>query len=71
MKTKALKKRAEMRFARLKTHRGSNACGCEALPARDELRLAAILQDLKTMALQLLGPSLNHPRAHARVPQTT
>jgi hypothetical protein len=35
----------------------SNACGSEVLSgARDEFHLATIVQNLKTMALRLLGP---------------
>jgi transposase len=63
MKTKAFfksrnqRKRVEMRFAHLKTHHGFERLRLRALSgARDEFHLAAIVQNLKTMALRLLGP---------------
>jgi hypothetical protein len=63
MKTKAFlksrdqRKRAEMRFAHLKTHHGFERLRLRGLSgARDEFHLAAIVQNLKTMALRLLGP---------------
>jgi transposase len=63
MKTKAFlksrdeRKRVEMRFAHLKTHHGFERMRLRGLSgARDEFHLAAIVQNLKTMALQLLGP---------------
>jgi transposase len=70
MKTKAFlksrdeRKRVEMRFAHLKTHHGFARMRLRGLSgARDEFHLAAIVQNLKTMALRLLGP----PLALARV----
>jgi len=63
MKTKAFlrsrdqRKRVEMRFAHLKTHHGFERLRLRGLSgARDEFHLAAIVQNLKTMALRLLGP---------------
>jgi transposase len=65
MKTKAFlisrdqRKRVEMRFAHLKTHHGFERMRLRGLSgARDEFHLAAIVQNLKTMALRLLGPQL-------------
>ena len=65
MKTKAFlrsrdqRKRVEMRFAHLKTHHGFERMRVRGLSgARDEVHLAAIVQNLKTMALRLLGPPL-------------
>ena len=63
MKTKAFlisrdqRKRVEMRFAHLKTHHGFERMRLRGLcGARDEFHLAAIVQNLKTMAIRLLGP---------------
>jgi transposase len=63
MKTKAYlksrdqRKRVEMRFAHLKTHHGFERMRLRGLSgARDEFHLAAIVQNLKTMALRLLEP---------------
>jgi transposase len=63
MKTKAFlrsrdeRKRVEMRFAHLKTHHGFERMRLRGLSgARDEFHLAATVQNLKTMALRLLGP---------------
>jgi len=63
MKTKAFlksrdqRKRVEMRFAHLKTHHGFERMRLRGLSgARDEFHLAAIVQNLKTMALRLLEP---------------
>ena len=64
MKTKAFaksrdeRKRVEMRFAHLKTHRLRGLSG-----ARDEFHLAAIVQNLKTLALRTLGPPSTRRRA--------
>jgi hypothetical protein len=45
-----------MRFAHLKTHHGFERMRLRGLSgARDEFHLAAIVQNLKTMALRLLG----------------
>ena len=63
MKTKAFlqsrnqRKKVEMRFAHLKTHHRFERLRLRGLSgARDEFHLAAIVQNLKTMALRLLGP---------------
>jgi transposase len=65
MKTKAFfrsrnqRKKVEMRFAHLKTHHGFERLRLRGLAgARDEFHLAAIVQNLKTMALRLLGPPI-------------
>lgn len=51
------RKRVEMRFAHLKTHHGFERLRLRGLSgARDEFHLAAIVQNLKTMALRLLKP---------------
>ncbi len=55
------RKRVEMRFAHLKVHHGFERMRLRGLTgARDEFHLAAIVQNLKTMALRLLGPPLEH-----------
>jgi transposase len=63
MRTKAFarsrdeRKRVEMRFAHLKTHHGFQRLRLRGLSgARDEFHLAAIVQNLKTMALRLAWP---------------
>lgn len=63
MKTKAFlrsrneRKRVEMRFGHLKTHHGFERMRLRGLTgARDEFQLAAIVQNLKTMALRLIRP---------------
>jgi transposase len=70
MRTKAFarsrnqRKRVEMRFAHLKTHHGFERMRLRGLSgARDEFHLAAIVQNLKTMALRLLNPPTD--TAHA------
>src|SRR5215207_9949699 len=56
-KSRDERKRVEMRFAHLKTHHGFQRMRLRGLSgARDEFHLAAIVQNLKTMALRLLGP---------------
>ena len=51
------RKRVEMRFAHLKTHHGFERLRLRGLAgARDEFHLAAIVQNLKTLALRLLKP---------------
>ena len=51
------RKRVEMRFAHLKTHHRFERLRLRGLSgARDEFHLAAIVQNLKTMALRLLRP---------------
>jgi transposase len=63
MRTKAFarsrdeRKRVEMRFAHLKTHHGFERLRLRGLSgARDEFHLAAIVQNLKTLALRLVWP---------------
>jgi len=47
----------EMRFAHLKTHHGFERLRLRGLAgARDEFHLAAIVQNLKTLALRLIRP---------------
>ena len=51
------RKRVEMRFAHLKTHHRFERLRLRGLSgARDEFHLAAIVQNLKTMARRLLRP---------------
>ena len=51
------RKRVEMRFAHLKTHHRFERMRLRGLSgARDEFHLAAIAQNLKTLALRTLGP---------------
>ena len=58
------RKRVEMRFAHLKIHHGFERMRIRGLSgARDEFHLAAIVQNLKTLALRALGPPFNQPRA--------
>ena len=68
MKTKAFaksrdeRKRVEMRFAHLKTHHGFERLRLRGLSgARDEFHLAAIVQNLKTLAGQLIRPPPPRP----------
>jgi transposase len=70
MKTKAFarsrdeRKQVEMRFAHLKTHHGFERMRLRGLSgARDEFHLAAIVQNLKTLALRILGPPPARRRA--------
>lgn len=57
LKSRDERKRVEMRFAHLKTHHGFERLRLRGLSgARDEFHLAAIVQNLKTMALKLLKP---------------
>jgi transposase len=57
LKSRDERKRVEMRFAHLKTHHGFERMRLRGLSgARDEFHLAAIVQNLKAMALRLLGP---------------
>ena len=56
-KSRDERKRVEMRFAHLKTHHRFERMRLRGLTgARDEFHLAAIVQNLKTMALRLLKP---------------
>ena len=58
------RKKAEMRFAHLKVHHGFERMRLRGITgARDEFHLAAIVQNLKTMALRLLGPPMVPARA--------
>jgi hypothetical protein len=51
------RKKVEMRFTHLKVQHGFERMRLRGLTgARDEFHLAAIVQNLKTMALRLLGP---------------
>jgi transposase len=60
------RKRVEMRFAHLKTHHGFERMRLRGLSgARDEFHLAAIAQNLKTLALRTLGPPPKRTRALA------
>jgi hypothetical protein len=70
MRTKAFRRsrdertRVEMRFAHLKTHHAFERLRLRGLSgARDEFHLAAIVQNLKTMALRLLSAPPNHATA--------
>jgi hypothetical protein len=54
------RKKVEMRFAHLKVQHGFERMRLRGLTgARDEFHLAAIVQNLKTMALRLLGPPMD------------
>jgi len=56
-KSRNQRKKVEMRFAHLKTHHGFERLRLRGLAGvRDEFHLAAIVQNLKTMALRLLNP---------------
>ena len=58
------RKRVEMRFAHLKIHHGFERMRLRGLSgARNEFHLAAIVQNLKTLALRALGPPRIQPRA--------
>jgi transposase len=58
------RKRVEMRFAHLKIHHGFERMRLRGLSgARDEFHLAAIVQNLKTLALRALGPPRIQPPA--------
>ena len=64
LKSRDERKRVEMRFAHLKIHHGFERMRLRGLSgARDEFHLAAIVQNLKSMALRLLGPPLAPARA--------
>jgi hypothetical protein len=57
LKARDERKRVEMRFAHLKTHHGFERMRLRGLSgARDEFHLAAMVQNLKTLALRSLGP---------------
>jgi transposase len=57
LKSRDERKRVEMRFAHLKIHHGFERMRLRGLSgARDEFHLAAIVQNLKTLALRVLPP---------------
>ena len=57
LKSRDQRKRVEMRFAHLKTHHGFERLRLRELSAaRDEFHLAAIVQNLKTLALKTVPP---------------
>ena len=61
LKSRDLRKRVEMRFAHLKTHHRFERMRLRGLSgARDEFHLAAIVQNLKTLALRLIRPPPEH-----------
>jgi transposase len=63
LKSRDERKRVEMRFAHLKIHHGFERVRLRGLSgARDEFHLAAIVQNLKTLALRTLKPHPNYPR---------
>src|SRR5512144_3327977 len=63
LKSRDQRKRVEMRFAHLKTHHGFERMRLRGLSgARDEFHLAAIVQNLTTMALRMLGPPPHQTR---------
>jgi len=64
LKSRDERKRVEMRFAHLKVHHGFERMRLRGLSgARDEFVLAAIVQNLKTLALRILGPPPARRRA--------
>ena len=64
LKSRDERKRVEMRFAHLKIHHGFERMRLRGLSgARDEFHLAAIVQNLKTLALRIFEP----PAAQRRV----
>jgi IS5 family transposase len=64
LKSRDERKRVEMRFAHLKIHHGFERMRLRGLSgARDEFHLAAIVQNLKTLALRIFEP----PPAQRRV----
>ena len=64
LKSRDQRKRVEMRFAHLKIHHGFERMRLRGLSgARDEFLLAATVQNLKTLALRLLGPPAARRRA--------
>jgi hypothetical protein len=61
-KSRNERKKVEMRFAHLKTHHGFERMRLRGLSgARDEFHLAAIVQNLKTLANYIWRPSANMP----------
>jgi transposase len=66
LKSRDERKRVEMRFAHLKIHHGFERMRLRGLSgARDEFHLAAIVQNLKTLALRTLGPPTERKPAFA------
>ena len=64
LKSRNQRKRIEMRFAHLKVHHRFERMRLRGLSgARDEFVLAAIVQNLKTLALRTLGPPSTRQRA--------
>ena len=62
VKSRNERKKVEMRFAHLKTHHGFERVRLRGLSgARDEFHLAAIVQNLKTLANYIWRPSANMP----------
>ena len=58
------RKKVEMRFAHLKTHHRFERMRLRGLSgARDEFHLAAIVQNLKTLATRIWRPPPNSPAA--------
>jgi transposase len=63
-KSRNERKKVEMRFAHVKTHHGLERMRLRGLSgARDEFHLAAIVQNLKTLAKYIWRPWLNTPAA--------
>src|SRR6201987_1951760 len=66
LKSRDERKRVEMRFAHLKIHHGFERMRLRGLSgARDEFHLAAIVQNLKTLALRSIGPPVTPQLASA------
>ena len=66
VKSRDERKKVEMRFAHLKTHHRFERMRLRGLSgARDEFHLAAIVQNLKTLANRAWRPPSNLPAAHA------
>ena len=66
LKSRDERKRVEMRFAHLKIYHGFERMRLRGLSgARDEFHLAAIAQNLKTLALRGLGPPVASQAAFA------
>ena len=64
LKSRDQRKRVEMRFAHLKIHHGFERIGLRGRSgARDEFLLVATVQNLKTLALRLLGQPPTRRRA--------
>ena len=65
-KSRDERKKVEMRFAHLKTHHRFERMRLRGLSgARDEFHLAAIVQNLKTLAKHIWRPMLHEPAACA------